>query len=437
MSVKDEHRQDEADPRANYAGMADVKRLVAKIVKANSASAEFAAALDVLKDEPTLDLAPKLRSIFADDTQLPEQRRAAFLALSVLTLSPRGPDLRTRLAPIVSGHAESEYVYERKLTALMLHLDVDPVAELEPVVADSTESGELRYAAFYALNVYHRRMMELSELQDLMRQYSSEFGKCATLSHLQALNYHVQGNLKQARRCAKTAADDLPEHAGALHHYAQVVVDLRLRDASAVHDATLRDAATALDKAITLTNEAYPRYFATLARLLTLQGDYDSADHAIREAIDKEDRSKRDYTLLIGEYQAIRRATELDRSMSRLESQGSGLAREIESIRSESVQMLGLLAAAVAFIVTSTQIASHAASFETGGRLFLLVIGGIIVVFSAFSLTNTLLRGEYLLRALAALAVGTLLLSYTVFFWSPRSASTPAKPAAKTTAKGG
>jgi len=417
-------------------GPDDVEQLVADIAAAADPNTQFAALLGVLRHDPAFDPGPDIRRILGDDARSPVERRAAFLALSLSAVAPHAPDFRSTLEELVAVFDDADYEYEKELTALMLHLDVDPVYDLESILADSKAKADLSYAAFYALNVYYRRMNHLSELEELMKKHSTRFKSRRTISHLQALNYQKQGDLKQARRCAKTAVDKLPEHPGVLHHFAQVVVDLRQRDSSAVDDAMLREASEALDGAITLTNEGYARYFATLARLLTLEGDYDGADRAIRDAIDKEDRGNRDYTLLIGEYQAIRLETEFERSMSRLESQGAGLAEEIESVRSESVQMLGLLAAAIAFIVTSTQIATHAANFDRGGRLFLLVIGGVIVVFSAFSLTNALLRAKRHLPGLAALAVGMLLLSYAVFLWSPRNVSAPAKPVAKATTKG-
>src|SRR5436309_2853118 len=131
----------------------DVEQLVANIAAAGDTQAEFEAALGVLARDPTFDPAPALRAVLVD-----------------------------------AKRAE----YERELTALVLGVGDDPAPRLMSMLTTSSEPT-IKYAAFYALNIYYRRLKKLSELSNLISQNAAAFGTHVSFPHLQALNYRVQG----------------------------------------------------------------------------------------------------------------------------------------------------------------------------------------------------------------------------------------------------
>ena len=97
------------------------------------------------------------------------------------------------------------------------------------------------------------------------------------------------------------------------------------------------------------------------------------------------------------------------------------LQDRLDTTRVESIQLLGLLGAVIAFVVTSSQIATSADSFAQGGRLFTLVGGTIVVIFSAFAFVLQPVGGWRVLRVAIGGAIGVAICAFALFFWDATS----------------
>ena len=322
---------------------------------------------------------------------------------------------------------ESQLAFELRLTDL---IEPDPARaqELRDVVGNRGEDKDVRYAAFYALNIYLRRYKEFAELRRVLEDYGDEFEDRPTYPHLRALYLQaVPGSGAEALHCATRALEKTPDHAGVLHHYAQLLVEEE-EGADAPSEDRLKKAEDALERAIALTEGGYARYFATRGRLLALQGLYASAKQAIDVAIDKEKAGIGDYAIRVGEYQSLKLSIQIregEHRLGKVLQAVSGTQRalqdRLDTTRVESIQLLGLLGAVIAFVVTSSQIATSADSFAQGGRLFTLVGGTIVVIFSAFAFVLQPVGGWRVLRVAIGGAIGVAICAFALFFWDATS----------------
>ncbi|MET8318492.1 hypothetical protein [Micromonospora sp. NPDC005189] len=83
---------------------------------------------------------------------------------------------------------------------------------------------------------------------------------------------------------------------------------------------------------------------------------------------------------------------------------------ELTEFKGQQLQLLGLLAAVVAFIATASNIASQSSGIE-GLRLMLVASGAIAVVFGTFSLVNN----SRVRRVAAAVVIGCAMIGAGMF----------------------
>jgi tetratricopeptide (TPR) repeat protein len=334
---------------------------------------------------------------------------------------PSGGAAARVLASVVSLD-DADYEYELALTRVAAGADRDFPTQVREALAGDTGADEA-YALFYALNIYHRRMKEYSELADLVRQSGDRFRTRATYPHLQSLSYSATGRADQAFQCAAAAKDRAPRHAGILHNYALLVLN---REAAKESPDTkmLEQAQAALDAAMAETRGTYARHHATYARLHVLREEYPAAEEAVDRAIDLEEPGV-DYSIRIGEYEAIRLSGRISKSSRDISRQVLGALNQISetrrsieervgAARTETIQLLGLLAAVIAFIVGTTSIAAQLEDFDTSGRLLVLLTASILVIYSGF--------GAILDRATwkvgVMLALGLALGAFSILLWT-------------------
>jgi hypothetical protein len=324
----------------------------------------------------------------------------------------------------VSGVKDSDYDYEVALTTLVRK--GDDAFEREVRTAFDATAGDTddAYALFYALHIYHRRWKEHTELARLVRDSGDRFRMRATFPHLQSLCYVTERRDPEAFQCASEARERAPGHAGVLNHYASVVLS-REEKAETPDPDLLKQAKDALDAALAATGGGYARHHATYARLHTLREEYSAAERELDLAVDLEERGD-DWAVRIGEYEALRlsnRAAELHgeqrRTVQRLDEIRESLEIRIGAVRSEAFQLLGLLGAVIAFVVSTSTIAAQLESFDTGGRLIVLLSAAILVVYAGFGAAFGRLTWRHLIVHVVVLGLGFAVGAYAIFWWDP------------------
>ncbi len=225
----------------------------------------------------------------------------------------------------------------------------------------------------------------------------------------------------------------MPGNRAITAHYARMLAEFAWNGGD-VEREELEKAIHQLDRAIEVEPER-PRFRAVRSQLSGLLGDYAAALAAIRRAIDLENSEQPDYAVRIIEYQRIQADVmvrrdlagvheRLDRAMTqaedRMREKISGATVEAEQrmnaeigrLRSETLGSLGLLAAVIAFIVTTVQVANRQ-PVDDAMRMLVGIAGTLVLVFTAFGATFGIARGARLVLpgALgAALLIGAILL---------------------------
>lgn len=333
---------------------------------------------------------------------------------------------------------DREFEFELRLTHLVEAAPPDLVQSLRRLLEEQA-GKDIAYAALYASHIYFRRMKEYTELREVMSTFGDSYRTRPTYPHLKSLCLGVDpGEIESAAHCAEAAKENAPSHPGVLHNFA--LMTIQREEGRATSDPVkLKAAQDALDAAITQTHGAYARYHATYARLRTLQGEYGRAEEEVDQAIDREEPTKADYSIRIGEYQAIKLDIKVRQSIRTLASEHASTVAEVRSLqqstvseldrvrdeidnrigqaRGDALQLLGLLAAVVAFVVSASSIAAQLRSFAVSGRLFVTVAGGILVIYAGFSLSFLRPGTGGALRSTLVLALGIGIGAFALFGW--------------------
>jgi tetratricopeptide (TPR) repeat protein len=328
-------------------------------------------------------------------------------------------DFVAEIERAVENIDDASYEYERALTRVVTEADDTFEALVRAAFENGKASADQLYALFYALNIYYRRTKQFSSLTRLLTNEGDAYRNRATYPHLRALYCAATRQQEEAFRCANAAREKAPEHAGVLHHYAETIIDREgAKDSPSLE--MLKNAEEALDAALAQTGGTYARHYGTQARLYILRGEFDAAEAAADRAIDLEDRASKDFPIRIGEYEAIKlegrfaRGSRLiaDQQQQTLEHLEE-VRRSVEGSRSDALQLLGLLAAVIAFVVGTTSIAARLQNFSTSGRLLVLFTGSVLVIYAGFGAVYT--RGLW--RYLLVMALGLGIGAYSLFWW--------------------
>lgn len=344
---------------------------------------------------------------------------------------------------------DREFDFELRLTRLAAAASTELIDSFRSILIEDFRSNDA-YAALYASHIYFRRMKEHTELRDVMARFGDSFRDRPTYPHLSSMMYALDpAELDSAVSCADAAKRNVPRHAGVLHNFAVVTIQREERRATPDH-ARLETAEAALDTAIAETHGTYGKYHATYARLLALKGEYARAEEQVDAAIDREEPTKTDYAIRIGDYQAIKldikvrqslnavaaeqgkmvdevrllkesTVTELERVRDEIDTRMGEARAEIDTkitqARADALQILGLLAAVVAFVVSVSSISAQLQSFAVSGRLFVTVAGAILVIYAGFNLSFLQPEGRGILRSSLVFALGIGIGAFALFGW--------------------
>ena len=193
---------------------------------------------------------------------------------------------------------------------------------------------------------------------------------------------------QRALDSASKAKNALPDTPGVLNLYTEVVAVIGERGGMDDMEGELEKAMLSIEEAIG-TDPKYAKYYANRARILALQENYKRANQDIDKAIEIEPFD--DHTLWrVNSYDEIRikilfqqRSTEMKQQADQMKKEQERARTQLASVRGETLTLLGLLAAVIAFVVSSVQLMSDLQSVETG-LLMTIMAGLLLVVFGAF-----------------------------------------------------
>jgi tetratricopeptide (TPR) repeat protein len=302
---------------------------------------------------------------------------------------PRGITQRELVGNLESLPLTDTVAFSVEIRKLVERLS-DPERQLRDVVQMKKCSEKARFAALYGWLLRLRREERFTEYAAAVRQYEHEFEHepyLYTFHAIIAKNKGDTASLRSAVEYSRHAATLMPSVPGVIHQLAAFIVEYCERGES-VEPAELQEAERAVDQAITLTHGNTSHYFETKARVLALRGEFVAARSFISQAIELEPRTSRDYQRRLTEYQTTKIRIDLLQQRSYWDKQQEENRRELLDFKSQQLQLLGLLAAIVAFVATTGNIASKS-SWPDGLRLIEAMSGAIVVVFASFSLINS------------------------------------------------
>jgi tetratricopeptide (TPR) repeat protein len=321
--------------------------------------------------------------------------------------------------------------------------DLLDMSDAQVAALGASEPGAARFLALYLLLLINWRGLNFRRYRELVDHYDGEFNEDDYPYFLtfRAQYYSSRGDddedLALALECARTARGRLPRGPAVLNLYASTVAKI-LELNGELSEGDVGEAERAIADAIRIDRELvalgkkerrFAGYHATRARLQTLLGRHSEARRELHRALDLEDPAD---TGRLAEYLAVRGQIALNQRLStvssdlealslRIEEEAAGLkdlsARVGDQLRVQAVQLLGLLAAVLAFLFTGTEIAREL-DFRDGSKLMLVVSGAILVVFGAFSLIfyaeRLTLRRTMAALLVVALGAGTLTTGFLV-----------------------
>ena len=286
---------------------------------------------------------------------------------------------------------------------------------LTRVLSSPDIEHEKRFAALYGILVWHWRNSDFDEYAKVVSHYQYEFGEHPLFPSFRAqqcLSTAIRPEqVELALEFARVAVERAPELPGVRHLFAEIVAalaDLRPE----IPAGLIAEGLSNGERALALSLNPYAKYFATRARLLAQLGRFDEAYESIRRAVSIEPSGAPQYVLRLADYQAIRLKIDIRRAQERLGAKQAAALARLEEVRSHVIELLGLLSAVIAFLLTSTQIATHL-GFRDAARLMIILCGGNLVTFSAFSLVFS--AGRPRVSTIIAILLGFALASLAFF----------------------
>jgi tetratricopeptide (TPR) repeat protein len=288
----------------------------------------------------------------------------------------------------------------------------DPEPALRAVLDERSVQAKTRFVALYGLLLRMRREERYGEYGRVVAQFEDEFGPQPYYHTFRAIVAQMRGDLASLRSAVEYSRQGvavLPDVAAVVHQLAAFWVEyLERLETPSAHD--IDEVERHVDRAVALSRGGIAHYFETKGRVLALRGEYESARAAVSQAIELEPRTSRDYLRRLTQYQATRLRIDLLQERSRWVASHDQFRTELVEFKGQQLQLLGLLAAVVAFIATASNIAGQMQGRDAI-RLMMVASGAMAVVFGTFSLVNNARP----LRVLVAVTVGCVLIGLGLF----------------------
>lgn len=304
---------------------------------------------------------------------------------------------------IVAGHVDR---HEVGAWEELLGLDEKRLREL-----GSDDPQETRFLALYALLLTHWRKLNFQLYRELVEKHELEFPE---ERYPYVLTFRAQAlasrgddreNLAASLDLAREAMAKLPDCPAVLHLYVSTAikaegVGIEPGDEEVAAITSAIRQAIAIDARLTRAGrkgKRFAQYHATYARWLALRGKYREARRELHTALDLGDSTN---VGRLAEFLEIRGHIARDEALGPLRGEVEQLRQQVEEeskslreigaavgdqVRVQAIQLLGVLAAVLAFLFTGTEIARQL-EFDQAAKLMLVVSGTILIVFGGFAL---------------------------------------------------
>ena len=301
------------------------------------------------------------------------------------------------LSTLVEEHEETSQPYHLEIRRLPSRPGMDTLSAktftevLKEIAEDEEQRIEpkVRTAALATWMTFLLRWRDYKHFRDVFDTYHNIFQEFD--SPLKSLYQGMRdlsqvsskGDRQQAVTSAKAAMKSMPHMPGALNLYTEAIAISGER--GDVTDEDLDQAMSAIEKAIDIDPE-YAKYYANRARILALKNRYEESYRDIDKAMEMETSEYDEYLLRISHYESIRAFIQLEERSSKIEQmkhEQERAQKQLTSMRGETLTLLGLLAAVIAFVVPSVQLMANLQSTEAG-VLMTFMAGLLLVVFGAF-----------------------------------------------------
>lgn len=331
---------------------------------------------------------------------------------------------------------EKERLFETAIVHLILETD-SIENQLSQILENEKENLKIRYNAFFGLCTYYRRRKDTSKYGELLERYKYSFSENPTYNYLKSMFLMQHGrdeDIEEAIILAGKAIRDIPNNVGISHCYSEIIAEAFEEGVLDIErNRTELDHATSILKNVLKETSDYAKFYCTYGRLLAADGKYKDAKKEILTAIDKEDSSRNDYALRIGDYEKyliqITAKSYSDKAM--LEFDGyikkmDGWSRDVKEsmIKSEenmhssiqgslnrNLEFLGFFAALVSFTIASVQILTKT-SFKEAFELILELGGVLIIVMGSFGI---ILNGnKYIKRSIVVFIMGIICIALAI-----------------------
>lgn len=307
------------------------------------------------------------------------------------------------------------------------------VGHLESILENDEIEIKIRFAAFRALAVYHRRNKNETMLESLHNRYEHLFSDRIMYDLVYSVLLRVKGkpdDIYRAIDLQENVIEEVTENPGVYQAHANTITQA-IEDgiiSQEEREEFLERARRSIDRAISLWRD-YGKYHVTKGRILALEGRYEEARRKIQQGIDLEDPGKDDYAIRIGQFQQHLLRTDfreyeasLQQRLDSAESKLSDIEEDSEEVvnrlRNTMLQFLGFFTAIIAGIIATIQITTNFSPLAAG-HLIVIIFGGLTVSFGGLSIIipkeDATKRGLYITILGLLLIVGaTLSLSILV-----------------------
>ncbi|MBK5241698.1 hypothetical protein [Clostridium sp.] len=323
---------------------------------------------------------------------------------------------------------EKERLFEVYIVYVILETESIEDKLLE-ILKEYQDSSNIFYTAFYCLCTYYRRRKDTSKYGETLEQYKYVFYENPTYSYLKAMFLMQRGreeDIKEAIVLSRKSIKDVPHNVGIIHCFTEII-------AEAFEDGVLEvksnlvelEQATQLLQDVLKETSDYAKFYCTYGRLLALSGEYKKAKQEILFAIDKENSSRTDYSIRIGEYQryliqitsknyADKSFLEFENYRKKMEDFNKDIREsmvksekevqgKIQDSLNKNLEFLGFFTALISFIIASVQILIKS-NFQDAFLLILELGGMIMLVLSSFGI---ILNGNrYIKRSIVIFIMG-------------------------------
>ncbi|MCY7092222.1 cytochrome P450 [Streptococcus oralis] len=240
---------------------------------------------------------------------------------------------------------------------------------------------------FYTLVVFYRRMRSNTELKKLIDNNEELYGKKPLFLFTKS-SYELSRNKKDSYEAALKLAEECidiinnkendydPDYPGFYNHYASVVAAYFEQNYS-ISNEQKKLAYEYIKKCLKKYNSA--TYYITLARLELIDNNFEDSNAHILYAIDIENDRAR-----IPEYNDLLLKVEYKKTINELTRKSNQITDILNDNKTNILEYLAFFSGIIAFLISSGNIAVN--NPEIAMKLILLMLGALLIGFSAFTL---------------------------------------------------